>query len=287
MEIDFNDSDYDRHYMNTEDPAISSYKNSRERNEAVSAFNAAHTNSERLMCALFTDTTFITRYAYKAPVMRFPFMPAGTQQPATGATSIQDRSDVLYNQIYEVAANMQSHDLGIDLNDVFTYEEWYDMFTTNNVYWYSVSAYSPLTGEIVPYGRASLLQDILDKANDVIANGGTNAHLRYGHDTALFPLLCLMEVNDCEWSVSDLERVADKWVAYDIVHMGSNLQLIFFKDKKGTILVRALLNEKEATLPVEPYIDSKGRTHKYFYEWNRVSAYYQDRIKSLKQRIAE
>lgn len=287
MEIDFNDSDYDRHYMNTEDPAISSYKNSRERNEAVSAFNAAHTNSERLMCALFTDTTFITRYAYKAPVMRFPFMPAGTQQPATGATSIQDRSDALYNQIYEVAANMQSHDLGIDLNDVFTYNEWYDMFTTNNVYWYSVSAYSPLTGEIVPYGRASLLQDILDKANDVIANGGTNAHLRYGHDTALFPLLCLMEVNDCEWSVSDLERVADKWVAYDIVHMGSNLQLIFFKDKKGTILVRALLNEKEATLPVEPYIDSKGRTHKYFYEWNRVSAYYQERIESLKQKIAE
>lgn len=287
MVIDFNDSDYDRHYMNTEDPAISSYKNSRERNEAVSAFNAAHTNSERLMCALFTDTTFITRYAYKAPVMRFPFMPAGTQQPATGATSIQDRSDALYNQIYEVAANMQSHDLGIDLNDVFTYNEWYDMFTTNNVYWYSVSAYSPLTGEIVPYGRASLLQDILDKANDVIANGGTNAHLRYGHDTALFPLLCLMEVNDCEWSVSDLERVADKWVAYDIVHMGSNLQLIFFKDKKGTILVRALLNEKEATLPVEPYIDSKGRTHKYFYEWNRVSAYYQDRIESLKQKIAE
>ena len=286
MEIDFNDSDYDRHYMNSEDPAISSYKNSRERNEAVSAFNAAHTNSERLMCKLFTDTTFITRYAYKAPVMRFPFMTTGAQQPASGATSIQDRSDALYNQIYEVAANMQSHDLGIDLNDVFTYEEWYDMFTTNNTYWYSVSAYSPLTGEIVPYGHASLLQDILDKANDVIANGGTNAHLRYGHDTALFPLLCLMEINDCGWSVSDFEKIADKWVAYDIVHMGSNLQLIFFKDKKGTVLVRALLNEEEAELPVDSYIDSKGKEHKYFYEWSKVSAFYQSRIESLKQKLS-
>ena len=285
MQIDFDDSDYDRHYMNSEDPAITSYKNSKERSVAVSNFNEAHFNSERLMCELFTDTTFITRYEVKATASRFSFMGGGMQQPTTGASSIQDRSDALYNQIYEVAANMQSHDLGFNLDDVFTYDEWYEMFTTNNTYWYSVSANSPLTSGMVPYGRASLLMDIIDKANLAISTGETNAHLRYGHDTALFPLLCLMEINDCGWSVSDYEKIADKWVAYDIVHMGSNLQLIFFKDKNGTILVRALLNEEEATLPVEPYTDSKGKEHKYFYEWEKVEAFYMNRIAEFKQKL--
>ena len=58
--------------------------------------------------------------------------------------------------------------------------------------------------------------------------------------------------------------------------MGSNLQLIFFKNKKGTILVRALLDEKEAKLPVECYKDSKGVEYPYFYEWNKLEQYYRD-----------
>ena len=193
----------------------------------------------------------------------------------------------LYNQIYEVAANMGSHDLGFNLDDVFTYEEWYDNFLQNNMYWYSVSGFNQMTQSLVPYGHASLLQDFLDKADAAIAAGTPSANLRYGHDTALFPLLCLMEVNDCAWSPSDLEKVADKWVAYDIVHMASNLQLIFFKDKKGTVLVRALLNEEEARLPVECYKDAKGNGYPYFYEWNKVEKYYRDKLETWNRKRAE
>ncbi|MBQ0094444.1 MAG: histidine-type phosphatase [Bacteroidetes bacterium] len=269
MTIDFNDSDYDKNYMNYEDNAINKAKNSREKSAAVNAFNAAHTHPERLMTALFTDTTFITRYS------------------RPGSSSKRDMSASLYNQIYEVAANMGSHDLGFNLDDVFTYEEWYDNFLQNNMYWYSVSGFNPMTQNLVPYGHASLLQDFLDKADAAIAAGTPSANLRYGHDTALFPLLCLMEVNDCAWSPSDLEKVADKWVAYDIVHMASNLQLIFFKDKKGTVLVRALLNEEEARLPVECYKDAKGNGYPYFYEWNKVEKYYRDKLETWNRKRAE
>jgi hypothetical protein len=47
-----------------------------------------------------------------------------------------------------------------------------------------------------------------------------------------------------------------------------------------------LLNEEEAELPVDSYIDSKGKEHKYFYEWSKVSAFYQSRIESLKQKLS-
>ncbi len=276
MTIDYDDSGYDVYYMNTEDRFINASKNSKERNAAVAQFNASRTHPERLMAALFTDTTFITRYQMQPP--------GSARVPQAGAASapasvpVTNRSASLYNQIYEVAANMQSHDLGFNLDDVFTYEEWYDNFTQNNVYWYSVSAFSPLTGNIVPYGHASLLQDILDKANSALKDGSTNANLRYGHDTALFPLLCLMEINDCEWSVADFEKIADKWVAYDIVHMGSNLQLVFYKNKQGPVLVKALLNEIEAELPVESYRDAKGKVFARYYEWEKVNRYYQQKL---------
>ncbi len=257
MDIDYNDSDFDKGYMNFEDRAVNSAKNNREKNAAVSEFNARHTHPERLMAALFTDTTFITQYV----------KPNSSSAPRNNSAS-------LYNQIYEVAANMGSHNLGFDLNDVFTYEEWYDCFLQNNMYWYTQSAFNPITNSVVPYGHATLLQDILDKADAAIAAKTPSANLRYGHDTALFPLLCLMKVNDCGWDPADLERVADKWVAYDIVHMGSNLQLVFYKNWRGTILVRALLNEKEATLPFDCYKDSKGNEYPYFYEWSKVEPYY-------------
>ena len=262
MNIDFNDSDFDKGYMNSEDRAINSAKNSRERNAAVNAFNAKHNNPERLMCALFTDTTFITRYE---------------RTSSSGSVSVSNRSDDLYTKIYDIAANMGSHSyLGFDLDDVFTYDEWYDCWLQNNLYWFSVSGYHNLTQNVVPYGHATLLQDFLDKADAAIAAGTPAANLRYGHDTALYPLLCLMEVNDCAYAPDDIEDLATKWVNYDIVHMGSNLQLIFFKDKKGTILVRALLDEREAKLPVECYKDAKGKEYTYFYEWDKVEKYYRD-----------
>ena len=262
MNIDFNDSDFDKGYMNSEDRAINSAKNSRERNAAVNAFNAKHNNPERLMCTLFTDTTFITRYE---------------RTSSSGSVSVSNRSDDLYTKIYDIAANMGSHSyLGFDLDDVFTYDEWYDCWLQNNLYWFSVSGYHKLTQNVVPYGHATLLQDFLDKADAAIAAGTPAANLRYGHDTALYPLLCLMEVNDCAYAPDDIEDLATKWVNYDIVHMGSNLQLIFFKDKKGTILVRALLDEREAKLPVECYKDAKGKEYTYFYEWDKVEKYYRD-----------
>ena len=262
MNIDYNCSDFDRGYLNSEDRAINSAKNSRERNAAVSAFNAKHNNPERLMCALFSDTTFITRYQ---------------RTSSSGSVSVSDRSDDLYTKIYDIAANMGSHSyLGFDLDDVFTYDEWYDCWLQNNLYWFSVSGYHDLTQNIVPYGHATLLQDFLDKADIALANGTPAANLRYGHDTALYPLLCLVEVNDCEFAPKDIEDLATKWVNYDIVHMASNLQLIFFKDKNGKILVRALLDEKEAKLPTECYKDAKGNEYPYFYEWDKLEKYYRD-----------
>ncbi len=265
LRVSYDASGHDVYFMNQEDAAVTSYKNSREKSAAVNQFNAEHTHPERLMTVLFTDTAFIRHYAMKS----------GSRQTSV---RVMDASSTLYTGLYDLAANMQSHDLGFNLDDVFTPQEWYDSFTMNNVYWYSVSAYSPLTGEMVPYGRCALLTDFMDRADEAIDGNGVTVNLRYGHDTELFPFLCLMDINDCAWSVSDLNKVADKWVDYDIVHMGSNIQWVFYRDKSGKVLVRFLLNEEESTIPVQCYVDAKGNSYPYFYEWEKVKAFYQEKV---------
>lgn len=273
--ISYDATDHDSYFLNKEDAAVNSFKNSREKTQAVNEFNARHTHPERLMTVLFKDTTFITRYAMKN----------SSRQTQPGR--ITDASATLFNDLYDMAANMQSHSLGIDLNDVFTYQEWYDSFLKNNLYWYSVSAFSPLTGDIVPYGRCTLLENFINCADDAINGNGVTANLRYGHDTELFPFLCLMDINDCAWSVDDFEKVADKWVNYDIVHMASNIQWIFYRNKDGKILVKFLLNEEEARIPLPYYTDGKGNECKPYYEWDKVKELYLGKIRYFEEFKAE
>ncbi|MCQ2067005.1 MAG: histidine phosphatase family protein [Bacteroidaceae bacterium] len=273
LKITYDAGDHDVAYLNQEDNAVSASKNSSAKSQAVNEFNQRHTRPDRLMTVLFTDTAFIRHYEMKSTSRPFPGMGSGQT-----TVRVMDASATLYNDLYDMAANMQSHDLGIDLNDVFTYQEWYDSFLMNNLYWYSVSAFSPLTGDIVPYGRCALLQDFIDRADAAIGGNGITLDLRYGHDTQLIPFVCLMELNDFAWSVSDLERVADKWVLYDLVHMGSNVQWIFYRDKSGQVLVKFLMNEEEAVIPIPCYTDSKGVSHPHYYAWEDVKKFYLSKI---------
>jgi hypothetical protein len=69
--------------------------------------------------------------------------------------------------------------------------------------------------------------------------------------------------------VEDLGHLEDYWVNYRIYPMACNIQLVFYRPKKGNgdILVKALLNEKEATMPV------KTDTYPY-YKWQDIRKYY-------------
>ena len=60
-----------------------------------------------------------------------------------------------------------------------------------------------------------------------------------------------------------------------VIPTGCNIQLIFYRPKKGKqgdILVKALLNENEVTMPVETDMFP-------YYKWNDVKAYYQEKLK--------
>ena len=82
-------------------------------------------------------------------------------------------------------------------------------------------------------------------------------------------------------SLSDLEN--SNWRDYEIIPMGGNLQLIFYRPDNGSgdltednILVKALINEQEVTMPGVP-------VNGPYYQWKDLRNYYLSKLNSFNQ----
>ena len=92
------------------------------------------------------------------------------------------------------------------------------------------------------------------------------------------PLACLLEMDNCGKQVADFEQLpAEGWLNYKIFPMGCNIQLIFYKPKKGTgdILVKALLNENETRLPLQAVTGP-------YYKWTDFRDYYTRKLNNFR-----
>lgn len=107
------------------------------------------------------------------------------------------------------------------------------------------------------------LNDIIEKADEVIANGNCSADLRFGHDD---PLLCIVSLMELEGVGDKLsyDEILNKWFAYENVAMASNVQVVFYRAKNKEVLVKVLYNEKET------HIHGLQAVNNYYYRWTEV-----------------
>ncbi len=197
------------------------------------------------------------------------------------------RASSLMRQLFEVAANMQSHDTDIELYSLFTDEEVYDQWRIRNVGWYLEYGAAPQSDGIMPFSQLNLLRNIIETADTIVpvpvvaASPATTpqATLRFGHEVCVMPLACLLELGQCGTQVEDLDKLDEVWRNYRIFPMACNIQLVFYRPKKGDgdILVKALLNEREVTLPTQPVSGP-------YYRWADLRQYYLDKIQKFNDR---
>ena len=180
------------------------------------------------------------------------------------------KAESFVGNLFEVTTNMQSHDVDIDLYPLFTEEEIYQLWRRQNIRWYLDYGPAPQSDGVMPFSQRNLLRNIIETADTVTQ---TQATLRFGHEVCVMPLACLLELGDCGAQVDDLDQLDQVWRNYRIFPMACNVQLVFYRPKKGNgdILVKALLNEREMTLPV------KTTQHPY-YKWSDLRQYYLDKL---------
>ena len=139
------------------------------------------------------------------------------------------------------------------LTDIFTAEDLYRLWQDDNAWWYIQYGACKLNGGHQPYSQRYLLRQIINDADSCIRLEKPGVQLRFGHDTVILPLVCLMGINGYDLETDNLEELEAKgWMSSAIFPMSSNIQLVFYrKDPEDQdVLFKVLLNEKEARLPI-------------------------------------
>ncbi len=245
-------SRHDMYYMNQTDKALYRQKLSGGTRELLDSFKLRHRDDSHLLSVLFTNPGWLDK----------------------------DRANRLADELFKLASNVQSTELRhkLSLYDIFTDDEVYRHWLCNNAFWYLTYGPSMQNGGNQPFSQRNLLGKIISEADSCIALPHPGATLRFGHDTMVMPLVCLLNLNGYGKPVTDIEQLpAVGWCDYRIFPMACNLQFVFYRrlatDKD--VLVKVLLNEDEAQLPIAT--DSAP-----YYHWNDVRSYYLNKLASYR-----
>lgn len=180
-----------------------------------------------------------------------------------------DSLAVFMRSLYDVAISVQDIDsLDADLLSLFDVDELVGLWKASNYMQYAANGKCP---ESLYSGTESvrpLLTEIVERADEMIASGDVKADLRFGHDTDLLRLVSLIDVGGYGVELEDAEEVAREWRNFEISPMGANLQLIFFKNNAGNVIVLPRLNE----IPVE--ISDVPQAAPGFYDWEILKTYF-------------
>ncbi|MGN0225216.1 MAG: histidine-type phosphatase [Prevotella sp.] len=253
LDISHDASYHDMYYMNLDDRKLSSEKMPDGVKEQYNAYRKAHVDYSRLINSLFNDREYVRRNVSK--------------------------EDFGY-RLFKLASNLQSSELrkSITLYDIFTPEELYVNWQMENVRWYIEYGACPLNGGKQPFSQRNLLRRIIEQADSCMALPNPGATLRFGHETMVLPLTCLLGINGYDKQIEKFDDVEKEgWINYRIFPMGANIQFIFYRRNASDndIIVKVLLNENEASLPVKtdcaPY-----------YKWTDVRNFYLSKLNSYR-----
>ena len=169
--------------------------------------------------------------------------------------------------LYRLCSIGHLTDSGIVLLKYFPYDQLMVNFLVNNSRFYYRYAVTEQFKEYQTAVASPLLKDFVSKADEVLESGYYAADLRFGHDTALLPLVTLIEIEGME-NCLPYEEVYTSWNISTQICMGSNLQMIFYRNKSGKILVKFMYNEKETMLPALEAVSGP------YYDWPAVRKHF-------------
>ena len=183
-------------------------------------------------------------------------------------------SRYFFKTIFDALAIAQNLDAEVEplLTTYFTLDELAACNRSDNARYFATWCISEEFGDKYVQGVGGpLLRDFIDKADAAVSGNDIAADLRFGHDSALTPLLALMGVEGYE--VRHEADAGESWPVGKYICMGSNLQMVFFHDKDGHVLVKLLRNESETTIPGLETVTGP------YYLWDTLREYLLSRIR--------
>ena len=240
---------HDMYFMNLTDSLLRAKRMPPAVQQQVDAWKKQHIKPRRMMQLLFNDTAYVAQKV---------------------------DAEKLFLTLFKVASILQNSELRrqFTLYDIFTDDEIYTCWQRNNIWWYINYGPCPLNGATQPFSQRNLLRNIIEQADSCLRLSAPGATLRFGHETMVLPLVCLLGIDGHDKQIAALDSLEQQgWVNYRIFPMAANVQIIFYRRGNSTrdILLKVLLNEREATLPLP---DKQAP----YYRWSDFKAYYTKKL---------
>ena len=256
LEISQEASRRDMWYMNHQDPVMKRGKLSPEAKKAYNEYISKRMGNSRLMELIFKNPDIVKEMVDEDD-FNYYLMKMGLFQLNTH----------LYQNTF--------------LIDIFKPEELYLLWQVDNALWFAQYAnFTPNYGGQYPYSQRHLLRKIINEADSCIHLERHGAQLRFGHDTVVLPLVCLLGINGYDLRSDKLEEIeGKKWWCSDIFPMAASLQFVFYRSspKDKDILFKVLLNEQEARLPI--HTDCAP-----YYHWRDFRRHYLKKIDNFEKK---
>ncbi len=180
----------------------------------------------------------------------------------------------LGRQLFRLAGGIQNTALEgtVTLYDLFTEEEIYRYWEQQNALNYVNYGNFSLSDPRRPAVQSQLLRRLIAISDSCMAYNTPHTIIHIGDETGLIPLVCQMGINGYGLKTDRLETLAERgWADYRISPSSGNVQVVFYRRDLADddVLIRVLLNEEEATLPIDTDVAP-------FYHWNDCKAYFQN-----------
>ena len=225
---------------------------------------------------------------------------------------LKDPFHFVHEYLWQISQNIGDTEMAntISLKDLFTEDELKQMLLVRNANWYTSYGASPLHNGRMVYRQRNFIRHIINETDSILAAqapkptlrnftrseaANTTATMHFGHETALLPTVCFLNLNGAGKQYESMNNIAPSWMAGQIFPMGANLQFVFYRkdkpavaagmpasngkktadkaeDSNDGILVKVLLNENEMELS-----DLTPVTGPY-YRWTDLRKYCLDKL---------
>ena len=254
LSITFDASVRDMQYLNFVDRDLLKQGQSLECKKALDDYCAPRQDFSQQVNALFSDSAFVTRYV---------------------------NGERLAYYLFRLASGLQNTEEGqnITLYDIFTPDELYAEWQMDNAFWFLGYGFNDMNGGQQPFTQRNLLRKMVEQADSCLHLDHPSVNLRFGHETMVLPLVCLMGINGFDQKINDPEQLEQRgWVSYRVMPMACNVQMVFYRKSKDDddILFKVLLNEDEATLPITTDVAP-------YYHWADARRFFLERLDSFRE----
>ena len=228
LQIDMESTKRTQYYMNHQDRALRKNYMTPEARKAYDDYRVPRTGNSRLMELIFKNPDIVEELVDES-FFNYYLMKMG---------------------LFQLNTHLKENTF---LMNLFQTDELYRMWQIDNALWYIQHGACKLNGGRQPYSQRYLLRQLIADADSCLRLDRPGAQLRFGHETVLLPLVCLTGINGYDLETDNLDELEAKgWWCTSVFPMGANVQFIFYRSgpKDQDVLLKVLLNEQEATLPI-------------------------------------